>query len=352
MKRNDDEIPETDEVSKSSALTTEAEGHSHLIILNGPPDGVELNAGETSFQNGHDHPWVRGNGGQILIGVAQGPEGRPHTHDIGAVSKQGPEAIHNVGNTEDETMKTDDTKKADELQAAIERATKAEGELEAVKAYSSLTDAQKSYHDGLDAQLDDDKRKDFLAKSADNRQKVLDEIEAQKKLAEDGKQEIYKAADGTVYTAADDARLVAQAKRNDDLEKRLAKSEDETKDAAYRKRAETELGHLPGTIETRVALLKSVDRIEDETERTAALDTLKAQDAGMAPVFKTNGVQVNAQPTSGSAEDKLDTLAKTHAEAEKVSFAKAYDEVIQSDEGRKLYAEVTGDDQFTGVQYH
>lgn len=78
-----------EEFGKASALTSPEDGHSHLVALNGPPDGVELNSGFTSFENGHSHPWVRGPGGEIVIGTAQAPDGgAPHIHRVAFMSKQ------------------------------------------------------------------------------------------------------------------------------------------------------------------------------------------------------------------------------------------------------------------------
>ncbi len=353
LKRRDepaDSISQTDETAKASAMTTEQDGHTHLLRLNGPPDGVELNSGETSFIDGHDHPWIRDASGSITIGVSHSPEGEPHTHTVAIVSKDeknssvnliGKETEgENVGTNQGVTnIMTDKTKKADdELQAVTARADKAEAALKTAEAYGSLTDAQKAYHDGLDPQLDDDKRKDFVSKSADERQKVLDGIEAQKRATDAGKNVIYKSTDGDEYTADDDPRLVAQAKRGDDLTKQLA-------DAEYIKRAGVELSHMPGDVDTHVALLKSIDGIKDDGQRTKALGALKAQDAVMANAFKTNGVGSGAEPVSSSAEDELDKMAKQYATDNKVTYAAAYDKVVQSDEGRPLYAVTTGDDQ-------
>lgn len=351
---------------KMSALTTDHHGHSHLIRLNGGEDGLEMVSGETSWNSDHTHPWVRGNGGEIIIGVATGSDGIAHTHDIGALSKAkdedddddaevdgdelepGKKAKSKSKQVKEKNSMTDKTSKS-ELEAAVQRAEKAEADMEFLLLLNALSSTHKAHYDAMDAELEDDSRKEFVAKSEDEREaivkKAADDAEAERVAKAKGEQEVYKAADGSVFTAADDPRMVAMAKRNDELEAKLAKADADVEAAEYVKRAE-ELAHLPGSEEVRIAMLKSIDGIEDEATRKSALEALKSKDAGLADAYANAGVQAASNPTGDkSAVDKLDDLAKKHAEANKLGFAKAYDEVIQTAEGRALYAASTGDDQ-------
>jgi len=356
---------------KQSALTTDHHGHSHLIRLNDGVDGLEMVSGETSWNSDHTHPWVRGNGGEIIIGVATGSDGIAHTHDIGALSKAkdedddaevdgdelepGKKAKSKSKQVKEKNSMTDKTSKS-ELEVAVARAEKAEADMEFLLLLNALSSTHKAHYDAMDAELEDDSRKEFVAKSEDEREaivkKAADDAEAERVAKAAGQQEVYKAADGSVFTALDDPRMVAMAKRNDDLEAKLAKADKVVEDAEYSKRAE-ELAHIPGSEEVRIAMLKSIDKIEDEAIREEALKSLKAKDAGLADAYKMAGVQAASNPTGDkSAVDKLDEMAKKHAEDHKVGFAKAYDAIIQTAEGRALYAASTGDDQLGQATKH
>lgn len=201
-------------------------------------------------------------------------------------------------------------------------------QLAAANAIAALNDAEKAYH----AKQDDAGKAAFLAKSAEDRKAVLDEVA---KAANDADPVVYKALDGTEFRKSDDARLVAMAKSADADRKENAELRKKAADADLRKRATDLLPNLPGTVETHMALLKSVDGITDEKEREAALTALKGQNAAMAHAFVAKGH--GGSPAQGSSDDQLDQLAKKHAEDNKMSYAKAYDAVLQTPEGQDLY---------------
>ncbi len=108
--------PEDENFEKMSALTSPDAGHSHLIALNGSPDGVELNSGFTSYEEGHTHPWVRGAGGEIVIGTARSPDGGdPHIHRIAFMSKADGDEL-----SEEFTEAEDDDEEDEEIDALID----------------------------------------------------------------------------------------------------------------------------------------------------------------------------------------------------------------------------------------
>ena len=84
-------------------------------------------------------------------------------------------------------------------------------------------------------------------------------------------------------------------------------------------------------------MLKAVDGIEDEAQRKAAHNALKAQNEAMAEAFKTRG-HGGGQSEPGSPDEELDNLAKAHAEKKNVSKAVAYDAVLKTEQGQELYA--------------
>lgn len=306
-------------LAKAAALTSATDGHTHLLYTSGP-DG-EWDAGTTSWHDDHSHPWVRMEDGSIVLGEVEG-----HTHEIAAMTKAVEKQPAGVAgtNVEKEATMPNDTQKAaptvEDLQKQLDRAN----------AVAGLNDAEKAHLNSLAA----DKQDAFLAKSADDRKAELDAVA---KAATDADPVVYTTMDGLELRKSAGAALIAMAKSNDTLRKQNDKLAADAADAAIRKRAEDELSHLPGDLDARVALLKSVEAIADETQRAAALSALKAQNTAMAGAFTTKGHQ--GTPVQKSAEAQLDDLAKKHAEEKGVSFAKAYSAVLDTPKGQELYSQ-------------
>lgn len=198
-------------------------------------------------------------------------------------------------------------------------------ELAKAQTLLAMSSDERAYYDGLGEKA----QEAFLAKSADKRASEV-------KKSADAKAVVYEDADGNTYTKADDQRLIDLAKARDELvreKQELAKS---SKEAELAKRA-SELQHLPGDDATRIAILKSIDSIEDDAVREAAFTALKARDAGVAKAFEQVGHA--GPPEKQSAEQKIEAMAKAYADEHKVTKAKAFAAVLLTDEGRKLYAE-------------
>ena len=147
---------------------------------------------------------------------------------------------------------------------------------------------------------------------------------------------IYKSLSGDVFRKSDDPRLVAMAKRADEAEKRANEAAAKAYDAQLEKRADDELGHLPGDSAVKVALLKAVDGIADlMIWREKAGQLLKANDSGLAKAFETAGSAGNGIPVDAKVE--LDNLAKAYATEHEVPYAKAYVAVLETERGAQLY---------------
>ncbi len=365
--------PEADEAfEKMSALTSPEDGHSHLVPLNGPPDGVELNSGETSYADGHTHPWVRMGGGEIVLGTATGGSGFPHIHRVAFMSKakltaeekqkledelgiEAPDGDDDEekrgdkkpGKKPKRTMKTmpadvagtkvgkenpmTDIKK----QAAETTVADLQAQLAHANAIGAMTDIEKAHF----ATLKGDDATAYLGKSVEDRTAIAkaasDKI---KKAAIDDDPVEYTTLDGIELRKSAGAAFISMAKSNDDLRKRLDKSEGARVQDGLEKRAEEELAHLPGSTAERAALLKAVDGIEDEGQRTAALAALKAQNAAMGQTFETVG-HIAATPVSGSPDAELEILAKAHQEANPgTTIEAAHSAVLQTTKGAELYA--------------
>lgn len=337
----DDTTTDEEEISKGVAITTVQDEHQHTLLLMASDGSVRV-TGNTSWDDEHSHQWVRRDDGSVVILMSDG-----HTHEVqevaGVVDKHESEAAAEGGTdevTEGDTAMTDKTKEPSEaLKAAEERIAKLEAEKAEAEARAAMTDEQKAYFDALDPALDDESRKAFIEAPASKRQAIVEKARAE----EEAKKGIaYTADDGTVYTKADDPRLVEMAKRHDSQAKRLADAEKRAEEADLRKRAE-ELKHIPGDVDARIAMLKAIDGIEDGEQRKKALDALKAQDAALGAAFKEHGSSAAVTAESTDAEKQLDDMASAYAKQHGVTFAKAYEAVVETPEGSRLYNEYVGE---------
>jgi len=306
------------DVEKRAALTSSVDGHSHLLYLDHGQG--EQTSGTTSYGGdetgrSHSHPWVMDEGGTITIGEANG-----HTHAVGMISKQETE-------TEEEGMPAE--KKGNEATPSVEdRIAKLEKRAERAETVAELDDVTKAYFDGLEEKEQDA----FLAKDADARKAEVE------KAAEDSEEgtPVYKSADGTVFTSKDDPRMVAMAKRLDAKDAKITKLEVDAELTALNKRAEEELGNLPGEVSTRAQVLKQLEQIEDPEVRKRAIASVKAGDAALAKGFDRFGTAGTVEP--GSPEDELEKLAVQYQkDHEGTSIEKARREVLVTEKGQELF---------------
>ena len=184
-----------------------------------------------------------------------------------------------------------------------------------------------------DAMGDADKTA-FLAKSDAERQAmVLAKAEADPV--------VFTAADGTAFRKSDDPRLVALAKRNDQLAKDASDAVEREATTRFEKRASEELSHCPGSTTAKVALLKAVNGITEATVKSEVLALLKSADKALKEVAfdKSEGASGAEGGQGGDdPEAKLNTLAKAHQKANPgMSFEKAYSHVMNTPEGVELY---------------
>jgi len=176
----------------------------------------------------------------------------------------------------------------------------------------------------------------FLAKSATDR---AAEVEASKSADP----VVYKCKDGTEIRKSDGTLAALMAKRLDQQDAVIADLTAQTADAEYIKQAETEFPHLPrdGTVE----MLKAAAAMTAEEKRKAMLESMRAANKAAGSNFKRIGGQpVNKSAgAAGDPEARLDAMAKSRKEAKpNLSYEQAYSEVLETSEGRALYAEVAG----------
>lgn len=277
---------------RAPALTTVVAGHQHLIA------DVEVGDGWTSYETspgaeyGHAHPFVRLEGGSLVIGAADG-----HSHE--------------VDTTTEDPMADDITKT---LAADL---AKARGITTAVLA---LSPAEHAYA----KRLDEAGVAAYVARSAEERAKLAAPV--------------YVAKSGEAFYASDDARLVSMAKHADETAVELAKARDGVRVAEFAKTGAEKFGHLIGGAVAHTAIAKALATGDlTAEERTAAEAALSAASATVAKLKTPIGVG-GGDPSSASAESALDAMAGEIAKAKGVSIAKAMDLALETPAGAALYA--------------
>lgn len=335
-----------DELAKlevSMALTTMTGGHSHLLNMGG--GAYRQRAGNTDYTDGHSHPWLMTEAGDIVVGHALG-----HNHGIEVVakgemtedqlkkilsregvpadSKDNPTAAGNpaaeaIGKNEDHTMTPEQKQAADQAAAVQKAETDAlRKQLQRAESINGLSDAHRVYFKSLKG-ADADA---FLAASETDRSETI-------RKAQEANQVVFTAEDGTVYRKNDDPRLVELAKGMEAERKERKKFQEQAAKADLEKRA-AELTHIPGDLAVRVSLLKGIDALP-EAERAPALAALKAQNERLGKSFERTGTSADVSPDSSL--DPLDTLAADIAKRDKCTFEQAYSKALNTPEGQKLY---------------
>lgn len=194
---------------------------------------------------------------------------------------------------------------------------KVKAELEVSKAFGQLNDEHREHH----GKLGEEEASAFLKLSLEDRQSELDKAKADVKV-------LYKAADGTEYTSADDPRLISSARSSDTSAREVAGMKAFTKNAEYQKRAESELKNMPGEEPVKVALLKAVDTIEDDEVRKGALEIIKAGNSKLAKALSVTGTREGVDTHQTDADEKLNVMAKKFQEDHPgTDFFDAYEKV-------------------------
>ena len=337
-------IEKTDTVD---LLTSSEAGHQHGIRIHmhegeGMYTYVHYAAGEEG--EAHDHQIVMNTDGSFTMSENHG-----HTHEIDREAMQqllmnrmvNKDDGTNADPVEDTaTIASDDAGDVHKGENEVSTENQAlEARLQRAEAIVALSKSDREYFDGLDEAGQDA----FLEKSAeDQAAEITKAAEAQAVVYTDRK--------GRTYTKADGERMIELAKEADASEVAKAEADAEAADTALTKRAE-DMAFLPGDVESRKALLKSIDAIEDEGTRTQALSALKSTNTANKSATETVGAVAREDVTKSTevggeggniakadAEARLDELSKAHAKEHNVSYAKAYDAVLATPEGGQLYA--------------
>jgi len=250
--------------------------------------------------------------------------------DEGLLSKAADSADNQGGTTMPDPK--DQTKELEAVQKEKEELAK---KLARAESINQLPADQRAHFDKLDEEGQDE----FLSMTKAKRKST---VEKAAKEADDPV--VYTDADGIEYRKSDDPRLIAGAKRNDLLAKKLADSEASRENDRIEKRAKEELPNYPGETSIHAEIVRAVEGIEDEETRKAAFAAIKAGNEALGKSFVEIGGHDNRVEVGGP-EAQLDKLAKDYAKANKVSEPEAYAKVLETEEGQRLYAEYTGDNQ-------
>ena len=207
--------------------------------------------------------------------------------------------------------------KADVEELLRQEREETDEQLTVAKAIAEMNEAERTHY----RTLDDVAKSAYILMSTDERA-------AEIKKLEDADPVVYTATDGTEYRKSAGEALIAMAKGRDEDRKKideLAKSND---DARLEKLADTEYQYLPGTTDTRVAIIKAAEAITDPEQRQAALDALKAQNAQMFKAFEEFGTSeaLKEAATGNEAHQQLEKHAEDLRKADpSLSEADAYE---------------------------
>ena len=223
-----------------------------------------------------------------------------------------------------------------ELQKQIDDLNK---RLKASEAFGELTDAHKAYHRTL-TKRDADA---FLEMSSTQRDAaVKDHFERVDPV-------VYKCDDGTEIRKSHGEIAEKMARQNDANSNELAKARDEREQLKFEKAAGEAMAHYPGDVSVRAFILRAIDgavakaaKEERDDLRKRAMEVITAGEKALAKRFGRIGKNVPDHESldDGDPEAELDALAKKHAKENKISFHKAYDAVLKTEEGEALYMEI------------
>lgn len=183
----------------------------------------------------------------------------------------------------------------------------------------SEEDCKKCLADALKAHTDAEVEKVTKAAAEDEVIKIADPADASKSI------ELRKSVVG------EQMFMFAKAQQAE-----IAKSREEAEIVTLTKQAETDLGNLPGTPVAKAKVLKAINGMPEETKKSF-LDMLKAGNAALKAGFRPLGLEKGGDATD--PESQLEKMAADYAKANNVAKSIAYDAILKTDDGKRLYRE-------------
>lgn len=188
---------------------------------------------------------------------------------------------------------------------------------------------------------------DLIAKMCDEEKEYMKNMDDAKKAAFMGMKPEERAAAMKVKKSLDETLVIdgttisksavgdgmfavmkAQQKRLDDQAAEIAKAAEQTAMATFTKRAADDFGHLVGTDIEKAAVLRHMATASEEVQKTFGAIFKSAEDM-IKKGFSAQGHGNGKTVLQGSAQEQLDTLAKAHAKENEVTYAAAYNAVIE-----------------------
>ena len=320
-------------------LITSLEGrHTHgMSIGRGMRGGSTWYSEDPQDERSHDHPWMFDTDGSIIIGDNMG-----HGHSIdrasllqafmslGPASRTDPDVVAFaekcfVKFTEDGGVTDLLTKEGDMPNPDLEKTVQdLQAKLKVATALSTMNDAQKAYY----AALPEADQPAFLEKSDADRAAVIEKAQAEDPV-------VFTTATGVEIRKSDGPVVLALAQDAAAANKRADEAETISKRARFEKAATEHLGHLPGSIDVRCAIVKALDGIDDEAVRSLAAQSLIAADRAMAGVYTRKGAgpdpNAPALPGGENPNQKLDALTKRFQDDNPgTSYVDAYEKVAEA----------------------
>ncbi len=242
----------------------------------------------------------------------------------GWVSKSNPGHDGVIDMTEAELKKKIDDAVATATADLNKKLTEANAEVEKMK--KAAKKPGNAAEDALDGGADDAEETPTKAK------KFAEAVDKAVKAELAKRDEIAKGDE----TFESDGVTIRKSEVGENTFKLLKSQAEKIEIAEFTKRAEGEFAHLPGETVAKAKAVRAVSKLGKE-DREAVETMLKAGEKAMADAMKVIGK--GGSNDGNTAESKLDALAKTHAETHKVDFTKAYNAVLETAEGRELYAQ-------------
>lgn len=366
-------------IGKRAVFTSETDGHVHSVDLD-DPSCCYYSMLSTSYQtaegaeDSHSHPWIYDSTtGAITIGADSG-----HTHTVvdvvpadvlaAAAAKDEPDTapapVCAPCAVEDEPSGptvvvavnarapagNSTHPGADHTVVNKEQGMPTEHEIKIAKQETELSNLRKMLAASLAltepqrlhvAKLAPIGVEEFLQLDAAGRDAAV-------KAAELADPEVHKTADGTVIRKSDGPTVLMLAKQADagaaiikSQAAELAVAKAAGEQIAFEKRAATDLSHFAKAIGVRAAIVKALDSIPDEAIRKDAIEAVKGANFAMAKLGTPTGADETTGPKPDDPVAKLNALATDLAKSKSISFAKAYDEVLQTAEGGALYNQLS-----------
>lgn len=234
-------------------------------------------------------------------------------------------------------IKGDDKMKPEEIKKMIEEAVSpVQKELAVQTNLAKMNDVTKSYYEGLS----DEEKEGFLKMDVAVQKSTA---EAAHKKTEDLKkandESIVVSGKTIMKSEVGDAMFAVIKSQQEEISEAqtIAKAEREAREQQeFVKQAEGLLPNLPGDPNEKGIVLKSINTMPANVSKSL-MAMLAAGNAAIEKGFDEIGAGGVGDPSS--AVEKLNKMADSRAEEKGIPFAKAYSEVLETEEGQRLYEE-------------